>query len=213
MTKEALQRMEEMRNLIGRRSEDLTVSTSTPTRWRPTTETFQARNSLFASGGTSTPGSNGTGITDQGLLRTVDELAADADGHLSKTTASVERIESDLESLVGDLTARFSEFEKAKVELQNVKRQCELVKSLLADATAEKDIMYEAFNEELDAMYRDVNLPEDEAWVSMSKDLQSTKESRNTLSNENSNLKRQLAEAELQRDQWGDLLRSHGLIP
>jgi hypothetical protein len=29
------------------------------------------------------------------------------------------------------------------VELQNTKRQCELVKSLLADATAEKEIMYE----------------------------------------------------------------------
>lgn len=30
-----------------------------------------------------------------------------------------------------------------RVELQNTKRQCELVKSLLADATAEKEIMYE----------------------------------------------------------------------
>lgn len=29
------------------------------------------------------------------------------------------------------------------MELQNTKRQCELVKSLLADATAEKEIMYE----------------------------------------------------------------------
>jgi len=31
-----------------------------------------------------------------------------------------------------------------RLELQNSKRQCELVKSLLADATAEKEIMYEA---------------------------------------------------------------------
>lgn len=30
-----------------------------------------------------------------------------------------------------------------RAELQNTKRQCELVKSLLADATAEKEIMYE----------------------------------------------------------------------
>jgi hypothetical protein len=41
------------------------------------------------------------------------------------------------------------------VELQNTKRQCELVKSLLADATAEKEIMYEVgitlFNQMLGA--------------------------------------------------------------
>src|ERR1700722_2842357 len=35
------------------------------------------------------------------------------------------------------------ELEKARVELQNARRQCELVKSLLADATTEKEIMYE----------------------------------------------------------------------
>lgn len=89
-----------------------------------------------------------------------------------------------------------------RVELQNTKRQCELVKSLLADATAEKEIMYEvsarqlrrytygliiqAFNEELDAMYDDANLPHDEAWESMTKDLRQTKESRNAMGKENS---------------------------
>lgn len=36
-----------------------------------------------------------------------------------------------------------SEFKQSKIELQNVKRQCELVKSLLEDATAEKEIMYD----------------------------------------------------------------------
>jgi hypothetical protein len=30
-----------------------------------------------------------------------------------------------------------------RVEVQNANRQCEVVKSLLADATAEKEIMYE----------------------------------------------------------------------
>jgi hypothetical protein len=38
-----------------------------------------------------------------------------------------------------------SDLEKTRVELQNSKRQCELVKSLLADATAEKEIMYEVW--------------------------------------------------------------------
>jgi len=35
------------------------------------------------------------------------------------------------------------EHERAKIELQSIKRQCEVVKNLLADVTAEKEIMYE----------------------------------------------------------------------
>jgi len=46
--------------------------------------------------------------------------------------------------------------------------------------------MFEAFNEELDNMYNDVSLPNDEAWKAVAKDLQNTKESRNNLDRENS---------------------------
>ena len=35
------------------------------------------------------------------------------------------------------------DLDRTRVDLQNTKRQCELVKSLLADATVEKEIMYE----------------------------------------------------------------------
>ena len=35
------------------------------------------------------------------------------------------------------------ELEKTRAELRSTKRQCELVKNLLADATAENEIMYE----------------------------------------------------------------------
>jgi hypothetical protein len=35
-------------------------------------------------------------------------------------------------------------------------------------------------------MYNDANLPDDEAWVSMSTDLRKTKEARNALTKENS---------------------------
>lgn len=35
-------------------------------------------------------------------------------------------------------------------------------------------------------MYNDVNLPDDEAWTAMVNDLRQTKETRNTLSKENS---------------------------
>jgi hypothetical protein len=42
----------------------------------------------------------------------------------------------------------------------------------------------QAFNEELDAMYNDVNLPEDEALVAMSNDLRQAKAARNALRKE-----------------------------
>ena len=103
---------------------------------------------------------------------------------------------------LGD-TQKSADLGKVKVELKNSKRQCELVKSLLADATAEKEIMYEvsmaallrcsneahdaqAFNEELDGMYNDITLPEDEAWTAMTTDLRQTKEEKHVLSKENS---------------------------
>jgi hypothetical protein len=39
------------------------------------------------------------------------------------------------------------EHERVKIELQSIRRQCEVVKNLLADATAEKEIMYEVRGE------------------------------------------------------------------
>jgi hypothetical protein len=47
-------------------------------------------------------------------------------------------------------------------------------------------IVSQAFNEELDGMYNDINLPDDEAWVAMMEDLRTTKGDRNVLSKENS---------------------------
>ena len=77
---------------------------------------------------------------------------------------------------------------------------------------------HQAFNEELDAMYNDANLPDDEAWQALSTDLRQTKEDRNHLSRENSwvclkhdyprlmtsfrQLKRKLAEVELEKEEW-----------
>ena len=69
--------------------------------------------------------------------------------------------------------------------------------------TAEKEIMYDvgayvphgiqvliiivqAFNEELDGMFQDANLPQSEAWTAMTADLRHAKNQRNTLSKENS---------------------------
>ena len=45
--------------------------------------------------------------------------------------------------------------------------------------------MDKAFNEELDGMFRDANLPETEAWAAMTQDLMESKAARNNLKREN----------------------------
>ncbi|KAJ6515729.1 hypothetical protein C8R45DRAFT_957434 [Mycena sanguinolenta] len=197
MTQAALERMEEMRQLIAQRD-----GTGTP-RSRP----------LSMAVDTPVRGASAGSNRMDDVQRSLTALVTEADAGLVRASSNHEALESAVRQLADDLQERSAELEKTRLELQNARRQCELVKSLLADATAEKEIMYEAFNEELDGMYNDANLPDDEAWVSMSTDLQKTKEARNALTKENSQLKRRLAETELQQEEWGALLRAHGLIP
>lgn len=52
--------------------------------------------------------------------------------------------------------------------------------------TNEYAMSLKSFNEELDGMFNDANLPLDEAWQAMSSDLSKTKEDRNRLAQENS---------------------------
>ncbi|KAJ7094612.1 hypothetical protein B0H15DRAFT_775924 [Mycena belliarum] len=196
LTQAALDRMEEMRQLIGQRQGE-----GTPRNGRPLSTAMD------------TPvRSSGCNRTDD-IHRSLSTLMADADAGLARASSNHEALENGIQQLVEDLKDRSDELEKTRLELQNVRRQCELVKSLLTDATAEKEIMYEAFNEELDSMYNDVNLPEAEAFASMSTDLRRTKEARNALTKENSQLKRRLTEMEMKQEEWGALLRAHGLIP
>ncbi|KAG5653030.1 hypothetical protein H0H81_002652 [Sphagnurus paluster] len=198
MTKAAQERMEEMRQLIGRRQLE---GESTPRS--------RARHIFDTPTRSTTPLLS----TATEAARGIEVLACDADRDLARAVSSQDALQLDLKQMAVELKEKSNELEKTRLELQHAKRQTELVKSLLADATAEKEIMYEAFNEELDGMYNDINLPDDEAWVAMSEDLRQTKESRNALTKENSQLKLRLAEAEMQRDEWGALLRAHGLIP
>lgn len=195
ITKEAQQRLDEMRQLIGKRQQEGT------SRSRPRSFVTEL----------STPGPPATlGTSNISLL---NESVADADKLLASALLSHETLHQSITQVVSDFKQKLSDLEKARVELQNTKRQCELVKSLLADATAEKEIMYEAFNEELDAMYNDAHLPDNEAWTNMTADLRESKESQNAMRKENSQLKRRLAEVESEKEEWGTLLRAHGLIP
>jgi protein ECT2 len=61
--------------------------------------------------------------------------------------------------------------------------------------------IHKAFNEELDGMYNDLQLPEDEAWEAVTQDLRKTKEAKNQLSLENSQLRRRIAELESQQEE------------
>ncbi|KAF8204714.1 RhoGEF domain-containing protein [Pholiota molesta] len=183
LTKAAQERLEEMRNLIGRRQGE-----GTP-RTRP------------RSGTLDNPRQPALPETNN-FIRIVDNLINEVDQDLSNAQDSTEALQTELAKLASQFRDRAAELERMRLELQNSKRQCELVKSLLADATAEKEIMYEAFNEELDGIMG-----------ALSMDLRQTKETKNNLSRENSHLKRKLAEVELEKEEWGDLLRSNGLIP
>ncbi|KAG8691085.1 hypothetical protein FRC11_006908 [Ceratobasidium sp. 423] len=136
--------------------------------------------------------------------KSVESDIAEAERHLIHAEAKHDRlIEQVLELQNAPPTTATSstEIERLKGEVQRAKAQCELVKKLLADATAEKEIMYETFNEELDAMYADSSLRDDEALVAMADDLRKSKAARNDLSKENAQLKRKLAEMEFEKQQ------------
>lgn len=193
LTREAQARLDEMRHLIAKRQMEGT------TRIRP--------HSIAPESVAISP----SDATHTVVIDRLEESTKDADHYITRAVTNHERLWENLEQLSRDFKEKATEFDKARIELQNTRRQCELVKSLLADATAEKEIMYEAFNEELDAMYNDVNLPRDEAWQAMTEDLSKTKESRNTLSEENSKLKRRISELETEKEEWAGLLRAHGL--
>ncbi|KAI6130388.1 hypothetical protein EDD16DRAFT_1084414 [Pisolithus croceorrhizus] len=195
VTKEAQARLDEMRQLISKRQME-----GTP-RIRPYSIISESTNLL-------TPDATGNPI-----LSRLEESIKDADLFITRAATSHNMLQDCLEQLFQDLKTKAEEYDKTRAELQNAKRQCELVKSLLVDATAEKEIMYEAFNEELDAMYKDANLPHDQAWQAMTKDLSKTKESRNSLSHENSKLKRRIAELEAEKKEWTAVLQTHKLTP
>ena len=86
--------------------------------------------------------------------------------------------------------------ERTRNDLGNAKLQVAFYKQMFDDRTAEMDALYDvrrahpklpisrltclqAFNEELDGMFSDVSLPEDEAWAAMSRDIIEAKKDRN----------------------------------
>ena len=132
--------MEEMRQLINKRSGDAAPrSYHGGQRWATT--------------------AGGDGGQTSEFLKSIEESVSEADKSLVCAAASQEALSINISLLAADLkevspsnvfptkvptlSQKASLLEKSRVELQSTKRQCVLVKSLLADATAENEIMYE----------------------------------------------------------------------
>lgn len=133
--------MEEMRQLISKRSGEVA----------PRSQHGGQREAATASG-------DGSRTTE--VLKSIEESVSEADKSLVRAAASQEALSINISLLAADLkevspfvispsskrrlfSQKASLLEKSRVELQSTKRQCGLVKSLLADATAENEIMYE----------------------------------------------------------------------
>jgi hypothetical protein len=111
------------------------------------------------------PPYRGQAGTDAGrtteFLKFIEDSVSEADKSLVRAASSQEALSINIGLLAADLkevslpcnisthqsihllSQKASLLEKSRVELQSTKRQCELVKSLLADSTAENEIMYE----------------------------------------------------------------------
>jgi hypothetical protein len=136
--------MDEMRQLIGRRQAE-----------GPTTPLNRPRSFIGESTMSKTPE-----MVNPAALTRLEESLADVDQSMVRAISHHETMRSDLEQFMLEikevsfnglfkcrelniLFQKVLDLDRTRVDLQNTKRQCELVKSLLADATAEKEIMYE----------------------------------------------------------------------
>ncbi|KZP00238.1 hypothetical protein CALVIDRAFT_533882 [Calocera viscosa TUFC12733] len=144
--------------------------------------------------------------------KNVESLLIQTDSTLKKAVGHQDDLRGKLKIVLADAGGKASEVDKLQTEVEHLKKQCGVLKKFLDDATTEKEIMYDAFNEELDGMFNDVSLPETEAWQAMTRDLQTAKDARNQLTMQNTKLKRELDETKLQSEHYETLLRNAGLL-
>lgn len=79
----------------------------------------------------------------QDLIENIDNLASLSEKDLRRVIANQETFQADLQTLIAKLKEESAELHAARTELRNTKMQCEVVKNLLADATAENDILHQ----------------------------------------------------------------------
>lgn len=107
---------------------------------------------------------------------------------------------------------REMEVQALRAQVARGKETQELLRQQLSDVQVEVDVIYEAFNTELDGMFNDSTLPQTEAFEALKRDVQESKAERNSLKLENMRLNRELEEANLKREQWSRMLRDKGVL-
>ncbi|KZT71528.1 hypothetical protein DAEQUDRAFT_110220 [Daedalea quercina L-15889] len=160
-----------------------------------------------------TPGGSGTPTRVHDVADSVDNLLEHADRALEKVAVGQHAIQSDVEKVVALLNQKTSELITAQTQLKSTRVQLETVKALVDHSRDEKDYLFDAFNEQLDQMFEDATLAAEDAWVAMTRDLKATKKAEKLAVQDNTRLKRRLEAMEMQQEEWGALLRAHGLIP
>ncbi|EIW66895.1 hypothetical protein M231_05581 [Tremella mesenterica] len=129
--------------------------------------------------------------------------------------ATVEKLESALRSAIADMnkaanlakevslenSQKSAEVERLKAQVLRAKEYQDLLRQQLSEVQLEVDVIYEAFNTELDGMFNDAALPPDEAFAALRRDLEDATTKRNELDLENKKLKRELQEANMKREQ------------
>ncbi|EMD40501.1 hypothetical protein CERSUDRAFT_148569 [Gelatoporia subvermispora B] len=190
LTKEAQARMEEMRQLISKRygeglsrTRSQSVVASPP---RPPTQENSPRGDQIA--------------------QAVDDLVEQADKTLSEVLKNHDEAQPALEALqavTAQLKESAEELQRTQLQLRQAQVKCDALRRLEEHSAAQKEAIFEAFNEELKNIYEQINADGDDgnAWIALVNELTTTKQARNDLHQENINLKKQLLEAGLQRDE------------
>ncbi|KAK8843437.1 hypothetical protein IAR55_007094 [Kwoniella newhampshirensis] len=137
------------------------------------------------------------------LPRSPQRRNINAEGDSDQAMVLARRLTQENEARLGEIRALQSQVQRSKEHQDLLQRQ-------LGDAQIELDVIYEAFNTELDGLFNDAQLPETEAFQALRNGLQVTKADRNVLKLENTKLKRELEEANLKREQWARMLRAQG---
>ncbi|OCH94313.1 hypothetical protein OBBRIDRAFT_789447 [Obba rivulosa] len=202
MTREAQARMEEMRQLISKRNGE---------------GISRARSQSVVTSSPKALTSDSPSRMEQ-IARSIDELVEQADKTLSEVLKSHEEAQPALDALQAvsaQLRENAEELHKTQVQLKQAHVQCDALRDLEKHSADQKDAIFKAFNEELEAIYEQVNATGDDenAWVALINELTATKQARNDLLEENIQLDKRLKDAELQRDEWAALLRAHKLMP
>ncbi|WVQ75384.1 hypothetical protein IAR50_005004 [Cryptococcus sp. DSM 104548] len=142
--------------------------------------------------------------------RGIVQIVQRVDGHLRQAEADAEQAAGLARKVMGENNEKTHEMMSMRNQLHRAREHSELLQRQLGDSQIELDVVYEAFNTELDGMFNDAQLPETEAFQALRNDLQVTKANRNVLRLENQRLKRELEEANLKREQWARILRTQG---